>query len=150
MISSRVLRICAVGFALLLLLLATPAARAQSGNEITASYQVTDSVANGSQLRVTLRVRLINHAEQSLTVTQVSLRGFFPVAISAETQAPVLLRAHGSSNFTPTFTISPQEFQHWQSGARPRLLLKVLTDDGRELTRTIAPTAALASRPGVE
>jgi hypothetical protein len=132
------------------LLLPTPAARAQHGNEITASYQVTDSVARASQLRVTVRFRLSNHAGQGLSVTNVSLRCMFPCSASAEELAPLLLRAHDSSDFTRTFTVSPQEFQQWQKGARPRLLLRVLTDDGKVVTRTIAPSAALAPRKGPE
>lgn len=150
MSNSRVFRLCAPALTLPLLLLSTPPARAQRGNEITASYQVTKSVARTSQLRVTVRFRLNNHADQGWSVAKVSLRCLLPCAAFAEEPTPLLLRAHETSEFTRTFTVSPEEYQRWQSGARPRLLLKVLTDDGRELTRTITPSATEGPRKGAE
>lgn len=148
--TTRGLRVCTVGFVVLLAALCAQTARAQSGHEVSASYKIAETTDLGSQVRVTLQLRLNNNSEVNLSITKVALRSLMPGPPSPEESVSVLLRPQGTSDLTHSFTISRQEYDQWEKGGRPRLFLRLQTDDGHELTRTIAPMSDLAGPLGVE
>jgi hypothetical protein len=107
-------------------------------------YKVTETTDLGTQVHVTLQIRLMNAGEDKIFVTQVRLRGFLHPGRSEDQPVGVILEPHGNSEFTQEFTIDKQEYKLWNKSARPRLGLKIQVAGGAETTMTIA----LMQQPG--
>ena len=129
---------------LLLLALGIHPPRGVAGQTVAGTYKVTETKDLGTQVRVTLEIRLMNASEDKLFVTQVRLRNFLLPGRIADEPAGVILEPHGSAEFTQQFTIAKQEYELWRKGARPHLGLKVQVAGGAETTMTIP----LMRRPG--
>jgi hypothetical protein len=92
---------------------------------------------------VTLDIRLANSSEDRVLVTKLDLR-FTHFEQSAVKFASETLEPHGSLSVTQEVTITKREYQLWQSGVRPYLLLTVQIGANQETTLTLA----LLRRPG--
>jgi hypothetical protein len=131
-------------FLLLLLVLGICAPGGVAGQAVSGMYKVTETADLGTQIRVTMQIRLMNSGEDRIFVTQARLRGFLHPGRGEDKHARVILEPHGSSEFTQEFTIAKQEYELWSRGARPHLGLKVQIAGGAETTMTIP----LMQRPG--
>ncbi|PYT38538.1 MAG: hypothetical protein DMG45_23290 [Acidobacteria bacterium] len=107
-------------------------------------YKITQTTDLGTEVRVTMKIRLMNASDDRMFVTQVRLREFLPHGKATDEPVNVILEPHGSSEFTQEFTIAKQEYELWSRGARPHLGLKVQVAGGAETTITIP----LMQRPG--
>jgi len=121
-------------------------ARPQSGHEISGVYEITSAADLGTSERVTLHVYLTSHADADLSVSSLALRPLVPNSRLTETPADLLLRARASSDFTEDFTVSQREYQQWKKGAQPIIFLRLQTQDGSRLTRTIQLAPGLTVR----
>ncbi|SRR5258708_33387207 len=128
----------------LLLALGIHAPQGAAGQVVSGIYKVTETADLGTQMRVTLQIRLMNAGEDRIFVTQARLRGFPHSGRSEDKPAHVILEPHGSSEFTQEFTIAKQEYELWGKGARPHLGLNVQVAGGGTTTITIP----LMQRPG--
>jgi len=128
----------------LLLALGIYAPQGAAGQVVSGMYKVTETTDLGTEIRVTLQIRLMNSGEDRIFVTQARLRGFPYSGRSEDKPAGVILEPHGSSEFTQEFTIAKQEYELWSKGARPHLGLNVQVAGGAATTITIP----LMQRPG--
>ena len=128
--------------------------RGVAGQLVSGVYKITQTTDLGTEVRVTMQIRLMNASDDRMFVTQVlqndvdglvrRLREFLPHGKATDEPVNVILEPHGSSEFTQEFTIAKQEYELWSRGARPHLGLKVQVAGGAETTITIP----LMQRPG--
>ena len=118
--------------------------RGVAGQLVSGVYKITQTTDLGTEVRVTMKIRLMNASDDRMFVTQVRLREFLPHGKATDEPVNVILEPHGSSEFTQEFTIAKQEYELWSRGARPHLGLKVQVAGGAETTITIP----LIQRPG--
>ncbi len=118
--------------------------RGVAGQLVSGVYKITQTTDLGTEVRVTMKIRLMNASDDRMFVTQVRLREFLPHGKATDEPVNVILEPHGSSEFTQEFTIAKQEYELWSRGARPHLGLKVQVAGGAETTITIP----LMQRPG--
>ncbi len=118
--------------------------RGVAGQFVSGVYKITQTTDLGTEVRVTMQIRLMNASDDRMFVTQVRLREFLPHGKATDEPVNVILEPHGSSEFTQEFTIAKQEYELWSRGARPHLGLKVQVAGGAETTITIP----LMQRPG--
>ena len=128
----------------LLLTLSVYQMQAAAAPVINGSYKVVDTTDLGTDVRVTLNIRLTNPGDAELFVTQASLRGVPPFEQSGEAAVSVILDAHGSSRFTQQFTIPKTEYDLLHKGVRLYVSLKVQAAGGDETIVTVV----LMRRPG--
>ena len=118
--------------------------RGVAGQLVSGVYKITQTTDLGTEVRVTMQIRLMNASDNRIFVTQARLREFLPHGKATDEPVNVILEPHGSSEFTQEFTIAKQEYELWSRGARPHLGLKVQVAGGAETTITIP----LMQRPG--
>ena len=118
--------------------------RGVAGQLVSGVYKITQTTDLGTEVRVTMQIRLMNASDDRMFVTQERLREFLPHGKATDEPVNVILEPHGSSEFTQEFTIAKQEYELWSRGARPHLGLKVQVAGGAETTITIP----LMQRPG--
>jgi hypothetical protein len=146
----RSLRTLQLGLAILLAALCAGIAQAADDHEVTAFYKVADSTDLGTEVRVTLQIRFVNNGDQSLTITKASLQSLWPPSGKAENDLSVILPPHKSAQATCQFVVSPNELAEWKTGMRPRLLLRLQNQDGKEITRSVVLTPGQTAPMGVE
>jgi hypothetical protein len=125
-------------FLVSLLALGIYAPRGVAGQRVSGMYKVTDTTDLGTQMRVTMQIRLMNSGEDRIFVTQVRLREFLPHGKPADAPVGVIMEPHRSAEFTQEFTIAKQEYELWSKGAQPHLGLRMQVAGAPETTMTIA------------
>lgn len=111
--------------------------QATADQRVRGFYEVTQTVDLGSQVRVFLRLRLINRGDGTLFIQCLTLRSFSPAPERQAHSVSVLLRPHASEVMTQEFTISHSEYELWLRGVRPRLVLEMQSSDQNKLTEAI-------------
>jgi len=134
----------AVFYSWILLALSCPAASAAPA--VSGSYRVVDTADLGTDVRVTLSIRLTNPSDNVLLISKVGLLGLAP-AVHATEEVPVSVNIdpNSSSSFTQDFTIPKAAYELMGKGIRPRLILQVQSA-GEDDTLTVSLTRALATR----
>jgi len=112
-------------------------AQAAADQRVRGFYEVTQIVDLGSQVRVSLRLRLSNRGDDTLYIQGLTLRSFSPAPERQARSVSVLLRPHASEVTTQEFTISHSEYELWLRGVRPRLVLEMQSSDKNKLTEAI-------------
>jgi hypothetical protein len=110
--------------------LALPSALARNAPLVSGSYQVVRSTILGSQEQIRMRIHLVNRGPASLAVQRMILWDFSHPAKGGTQVCTVALRAHSSAVTTQEFTIQRSEYELWQRGLRPRLVLEVAAPGG--------------------
>lgn len=131
---------------LILLCLVTMAVRA-AGNEVVGFYRVEQTTDLGSQVRVTLHIRLVNNTAQELAITKVALHDMQQRGGQAEVAAWARLEPRGATSVDNEFVISRAEYASWNRGVHPSLQVAFQPAGGREVVRTVALRPLPARRP---
>jgi len=92
---------------------------------VSGSYEVMQSTDLGSQAQIRMRIHLVNHGPYNLSIQRMTLRDFSYPDKGGSHACAVALRAHASAETTQEFTIQRPEYQSWQKGQRPRLVLQM-------------------------
>jgi hypothetical protein len=129
----------------LLLALSSPAASAAPA--VSGSYRVVDTADLGTDVRVTLSIRLTNPSDNVLLISKVGLLGLAPAAhATEEVPVSVNIEPNSSSSFTQDFTIPKAAYELMGKGVRPRLILQVQSAGGAETKLVISLTPAFGGR----
>jgi hypothetical protein len=104
---------------------------------ISGSYKVVQKTHIGSQTRVRLQLRLTNHGQRELYIRRLTLWDFSHPAKGGTQPCSIILRGHTSANITSEFAIPRAEYELWQRGTRPRLVVELPTGDGRRTTQAV-------------
>jgi hypothetical protein len=112
-------------------------AQASELARVSGSYRVLENTALGSQTRVQLQIHLTNHEESDLHIQRLTLWDFSHPETGGRQAVSIVVRAGGSTNATQEFIIPRAEYELWNRGTRPRLVLEVQSQRGRTTTRVV-------------
>ncbi|PYK95880.1 MAG: hypothetical protein DME36_00340 [Verrucomicrobia bacterium] len=121
----------------LLLALGICSPRGVAGQLVSGVYKVIETTDLGTQMRVTMFIRLMNAGGDRIFVNQARLRGLLRSGRGEDKPAGVILEPHGSAEFTQDFIIQKQDYELWSKGARPRIGLRMQVAGGQETTMTL-------------
>jgi hypothetical protein len=108
-----------------LLFAAVPFLSASSSSPITGSYTILQHTARGSQTKIQIRIRLVNHGSSDLSIHRIVPWDLSHPQRVASHACALTVRAHSSLETTQEFIIRRPEYQLWQRGLRPRFLLEL-------------------------
>lgn len=99
---------------------------AKNGRDFSGFYTVSNVVDQGNQALVTLQVQLFNHSDADVQQAVVALRGIGGGQLGTF-HALKTWRNRSEVRMTQQFVVPKHEFQNWQHGGQP--LLMVVTHD---------------------
>ncbi len=103
---------------------------------VSGSYQVVQSRNFGSESQVQVRIHLVNHGSSDFTIQRMTLWDLSHADKGGTSACAVALRAHASAVTIQQFTIRRSDYQSWQKGFQPRLVLQI-AGPGRTKNRTV-------------
>jgi len=120
-----------------LLTFAVQFARAADAPQLSGAYQVMHKTDLGPQARVQLRLHLTNHAGHDLHIQRVTLWDFSHPDRGGSQACSIVVPAGSSVDATQEFTVRRTEYDLWQRGARPRLVLEMQTPAGHNTIEVV-------------
>ena len=124
--NNRILRICRWRLLVAALFaVVVPLAPASNAPLVSGSYQVVQTKDLGSQAQIRMRIQLVNHGPSDFSIQRMTLWDFSHPDKGGTQACTVALRAHASAETTQEFTIRRSDYQLWQRGLRPRLVLQM-------------------------
>ncbi len=121
---------------LALFALGVQSALAKNAPLVSGSYQVVESKDLGSESQIQIRIHLVNHGSSDFSIQRMTLWDLSHADKGGTSACAVALRAHGAAETTQQFTIRRSDYQSWQRGFRPRLVLQV-AGPGRAKGKTV-------------
>jgi len=131
---------------LLVSLLLAGAALQAAGTELAGTYRVEQVTDLGSEVRVTLHIRLVNNTTQDLAVVEISLRDLHQSGERAAVPAVTRLQPREGTTVEHEFVVSRAEYERWSKGVRPALEVRLQSAGGREVRRAVYLTRVEAGR----
>ena len=130
--NSRFFSSCRTCFALAVLVAIGPQlTRASDVTRLSGSYQVLAKADTGNKTTVRLRVHLTNQGSGGLSIQRIALRDFSHSTRDQVRACALTLPAGRSAESTQQFTIPRTEYEAWQRGNAPTVVLEVVTPSGR-------------------
>jgi hypothetical protein len=108
-----------------LLAVVVQVAPASNAPLVSGSYEVVRNRNLGSQTQIQIRIHLVNHGPNNLSIQRLTLWDFSHPDKDGTHACALTLRAHASADTTQEFTIRRPEFESWRRGLRPRLVLEM-------------------------
>jgi hypothetical protein len=131
----RILRKCSlVAIAGLFILTQT---QASDLSRVSGSYRVVEKTALGAQTRVQLQIHLTNHEKGELHIQRFSLWDFSHPEKGGRQAVSIVVRSGGSVSATQEFILPRAEYELWNRGTRPRLVLEIGSPGGRTTTKVV-------------
>ncbi len=121
---------------LLLFGLVTHCANA-SNIPVTGSYEVIEKTDLGSRTKILLRLYLTNHELGVLYLQRVFLWDFATPPSGGRRTSAIALPPGTSEETTQEFVVSRLQFDQWQRGLLPRVVLDLQTATGAKITQAI-------------
>jgi hypothetical protein len=103
---------------------------------VSGSYHVVQNKELGSRSQIQLRIHLVNHGPSDLSIQRMTLWDFSHPDKGGTRDCAVMLGAHASAETTQDFTIRRSDFELWQRGLHPRLVLET-TSPGNSRSKTV-------------
>jgi len=125
--------------------LTVPSAPANDGPLVSGSYQVVQRRDLDSQSQIQVRIHLVNHGSSNLAIQRVTLWDLSHPGKGGSSACSLVLRAHDWAETTQQFTILGSDYQSWQQGFRPRLVLQ-MAGPGRTRNRTVVRLDRISGR----
>ncbi len=135
--SYKILRICTWRLVVAVLFALGQFALASNAPLISGSYAVVQNTNLGSQAQIRIRVHLVNHGPNNLSIQRMTLWDFSHPDKGGTRACAVTLRAHASTETTQEFSIRRPEYEAWQRGMRPRLVLEMAASGGSKSTAVV-------------
>ncbi len=118
-------------------------ALASNAPPVSGSYEVVQHTALGSQAQILMRIHLVNHGPSDLSIQRMTLWDFSHPDKGGTHACAVKLRAHASTETTQEFIIPRSEYQLWQRGMHPRLVLRMGAPGSTADRTTMKSTAVI-------
>jgi hypothetical protein len=112
-------------------------ARATDSNFLTGSYQLLQKIDLGSQTHVRIQLHLTNRGQHDVRIQRFTVWDFSHPTKGGSQAGSIVVRALASVDTTQEFTIPRSEYELWNRGTRPRIILEVQTPDGRKTTQVV-------------
>jgi len=116
------------------------------GNEVAGSYRIERMTDRGAEVRVTVRILLVNVSGQNLSIAKITMRERHRPEKQESSSVSAELQPSGSATFEQDVVLSRSEFERWKRGAHAFLEVKLQPVEGRPVLRTIALQPARARR----
>lgn len=111
-------------------------AAASNAGQVSGTYAVVQKTNLGQQEQVQLRIHLVNHGATSLSIQRMTIWDFSHPEKGGTRTCSVALGARGSADTTQEFTVRRADYQLWEKGVKPRLMLLV-TGPGNIKSKTM-------------
>lgn len=108
-----------------------------AGISISGSYEIVDKTDLGSQVKVVVRLHLTNRDQTAVSCRGVLLSDFAYRHTGNSHTSPVTVRPGASQEILQEFVIPRSEYDQWQKGLRPRVILDLQTATGTNLTQAV-------------
>jgi hypothetical protein len=126
-----------VALALVVALFLAVPGLATNAHELSGSYIVFGKTEVGSHVRVQMRIRLVNHSLDRISVLKITFHSFLPPSKPQGAAVSMALEPHRAGQLTQELNITRQEYELWRKGAHPRLALEIQRSDGTRRTDAI-------------
>lgn len=104
---------------------------------VSGSYEVIEKTDVGSQTKILLRLHLTNHGQELVSLQNVLLWDFAHPPSAGPRSSSITLHPGTSEDTTQEFVIPRLQFDEWQRGLRPRVILQLRTATGARITEAI-------------
>jgi len=135
-VNHRIIRCPVVLVSLLLFGLGAHPARAANA-PVSGSYELIQRTDLGSRTKVVVRLRLTNKGHDVVYVQKILLGDFGQAPIGAAGASAIVLRSRTAEETTQEFVIPRLQFDQWQRGLRPRLILDLQTPTGARIMQAV-------------
>lgn len=108
-----------------------------NGREFSGFYRVSDVSVSGDTASLTLTLRLFNHSGADVSNAAVVLHDVFIPTRNYGTISNVNVPAEHVVQFSGTFQVPQREYQSWQQGRRPFLMIEYTDAAGNKVRRPI-------------
>jgi len=107
------------------------------GRNFSGFYQVSDVSVSGETASLTLTLRLFNHGTADVSNATVVLRDWIIPSRNFGTFPNVNVPAGQTVQLSGTFQVPQREYQSWQQGRRPFLIMEYADATGNKVRRPI-------------
>ena len=108
-----------------------------NGREFSGFYKVSDVSVSGETANLTLTLRLFNHGTADVSNATVVLRDWVIPSRNFGTFPNVNVPAGQTVQLSGTFQVPQREYQSWQQGRRPFLMIEYADATGNKVRRPI-------------
>lgn len=147
--TSAISRLVAAALVTLCVILTT--AHAESGRDFSAMYAIgRPTVFDSTHVSVTLSLRLQNHSGASLSDAAIFLvNRAQPFKAGSLVASGIQIPDRGTAQASGAVTVSTRDYQRWQRGEPPALLVRVVNRNGRNVDHPIEllRTSHIGGRP---
>jgi hypothetical protein len=123
---------------LTLILLTALVTLAKDGRDFAGYYSLTNVTEQGSQVNLTLTVQVFNYSDADIKQASVVLHQSDP-GMTVQGAFPPVKVFHNQSDvrLSQGFSVPLEEYQRWQNGMVPRLMVHFMGANGIEQHRSI-------------
>jgi hypothetical protein len=119
--------------------------RAENGRNFAGSYQLQNVHSDGSTVSFELSLKLFNYAGFDLVEGRVTLAGHFlpPDSPTIDFRGefnPVSVKYRKFVSLKGAFAVPVTEFEQWQKGATPNLVVTYVNDAGESMQNSVELT----------
>src|SRR5271170_3737964 len=104
---------------------------------VSGSYKILQSRDRGSQAQIRMRIHLVNHGPNNLSIQRMSLWDFSHPEKGGSQACALMLHAHASAETTQEFTMRRPDYDSWRRGLRPRLVLEMAASGSATSTAVV-------------
>ena len=139
--NSRFLFSCRLCLALAAVVAVTPQlTQAREVTRLSGSYQVVEKSNAGPNTTVRLQIQLTNLGSARVSIQRIALRDFSHPTHDGVRPSALTIPAGGIAGSIQEFTVPRVEYEGWQSGNRPTIVLELSTASGRRTTEVLRLT----------
>jgi hypothetical protein len=105
--------------------------QASGVTRLSGSYQVLAKADTGNKTTVRLRLHVTNQGSASLSILRIALRDFSHSTRDQVRACALTIPAGRTAESSQQFTVPRNEYEAWQRGNVPTVVLEVVTPSGR-------------------
>jgi hypothetical protein len=135
-----------VALGLAVMLLTALSAVAKDGRDFAGYYSLTDVTEQSNAVKLTLTVQVFNYSDADIKQASLVLRDSgHGTAVRGAFPAVKIFHDHTDVRLSQEFTVPREDYQRWQNGMVPRLMVHYMGANGIEQNRSIQ----LSRRPAL-
>lgn len=104
---------------------------------VSGSYEIVQNRNLGSHAQIRMRVHLVNHGPNNLSIQRMSLWDFSHTEKGGSQACALTIHAHASAETTQEFTMRRPDYDSLQRGQRPRLVLEMTAPGSAKRTAVV-------------
>lgn len=105
---------------------------------LTGTYKITSVAENGSDVRFSAELNLVNPGDVSVTVTSVGVHSLAAPAHVLYTRTKVVIGPHASASTIVSFVIPKRDFELWSAAPQQIFMVKHQSSGGNPTEENVA------------